>query len=57
MSKKNWHDQYSEGIGYFINLYKQIGYYFPQETGFDSKYFLEFFSGYKKTKEYYYLLL
>ena len=57
MQKKNWHDKYSERIGYFINLYKSIGYYFPRETGFDSKYFLEFLSGQKKVRNiiiYYY---
>ena len=31
-----------------MRLYNDIGYYFPQEIGFDSKYFLEFLSGRKK---------
>ena len=40
--------KFARELGMRLIPYNPIGYYFPQETGFDSKYFLEFLSGRKK---------
>ena len=51
---KGLHGKHHKRIRYFINYLKNLGYFFPEEVGFDCKFFLEFISSRKRVNKIYY---